>query len=53
MLGSQPRALGGRWDLGYAVGVGMGVVEVAVRIEVVVEESAGQRKPVYSKVLLF
>ena len=35
VLGTQPRALGGSWDLGFAVGVGMGVVEV------VVEESAG------------
>ncbi len=24
MLGSQPRDLGGSWDLGYAVGVGKG-----------------------------
>ena len=30
-----PRALGGSWDLGYAVGVGMG------KEVVVVEESAG------------
>tara|TARA_R100001591_G_scaffold107979_1_gene117124 strand:- start:424 stop:537 length:114 start_codon:yes stop_codon:yes gene_type:complete len=24
----QPRALGGSWDLGFAVGVGMGVMEI-------------------------
>ena len=35
VLARQPRALGGSWDLGFAVGVGMGVVEV------VVEESPG------------
>ena len=32
MLGMQPRASVGSWDLGFAVGVGMGVV---------VEESPG------------
>ena len=43
----QPRALSGSWDLGFAVGVGMGVVEV------VVQEVTWLGSQVYPKVLSF
>ena len=37
MLGMQPRASVGKWDTGFAVGVGVVKVMVVVVVEVVVQ----------------